>query len=876
MLSSRDIRQKFIKYFESKGHIHVPSSPVVPHDDPTLLFCNAGMNQFKDIFLGKQKSDYSRAVTSQKCIRVGGKHNDLDNVGHTSRHMTFFEMLGNFSFGDYFKKEAIAFAFEVAMNVFEFEKDRLYVSVFESDDEAFELWREHISEKRIIRLGASENFWTMGPVGPCGPCSELLYDRGPNFGPAKHPLEDPTGERYPEFWNLVFMQYNQDEKGRQTTLPKQSIDTGAGLERVLAFKQGFSSAFETDILQGLIRHIESICNIRYEKNSDMAPAFHVIADHIRALSFAIADGAQPSNIDRGYVLRKILRRAVRYAKRLKLEKPFLADLVPTLVNMMGDDYPELKASETRIQELLTIEEESFIRTLRRGGNILGTIIESARGKKNKQISGEDAFKLKDTYGFPLEEILLIAKDTGLEVNIESFELLEHKAKQLSKTAHTKHAQVASESLFEEFSKKHGTCSFKGYEEESCEASIVGILKDGKFVDRLDEGESGEIFLEETPFYAEKGGQVGDIGTLKHHSADFEVTSCKTPYQGLISHIGECKRGSFLVGEPVVAQIDGKRRSKIAANHSATHLLHKALSDILGSHIKQAGSLVEPDRLRFDFHHHKALELGQIRQIEHAVNIRIAKGSKITTREIAYKDAQKDPEIKQFFGDKYGSVVRVVEITEGGGKELCGGTHAKNISSIGLFRITKESSIGAGIRRIEAVTGKAALEYMYEQEDRLYLICSKMDVDLPKLESKVDSTLEEISILKNEIKQMKKERARVLLASLPNASVKIKEKTCLFAAIDFDPKEIGNLAQDLMDKLHADVVFLVDKTSCQMVLKLSANLTQTGEKAGDLIRKVARHVKGSGGGRPDMAQGKGEDPSGIPLVIEELTSHFSHA
>lgn len=438
---SHNIKKGFIEYFKNKHHVNLPSSPVVPHDDPTLLFTNAGMNQFKDIFLGQRTVDYQRAVTAQKCIRVGGKHNDLDNVGHTSRHITFFEMLGNFSFGDYFKKEAIQSAFEVTTQVFGFDPEKIWATVYEDDDEAFQLWTSYLPSKRIVRMGAKDNFWMMGNVGPCGPCSELLYDRGKDFGSAKSPLEDSDGERFLEFWNLVFMQFNRDEAAHQTPLPNQSIDTGVGLERIVSLKMGTRSVFETDILTHLIHQVERQTQMTYSPQSDLAPSFHVIADHVRSLAFAIADGAQPSNLDRGYVLRKILRRAVRYSKRLRINTPFLAHLIPTLIECMGDDYPELKEAEGRICEIITQEEENFFRTLKRGGNILSSIIENAQKKKDKQITGEEAFKLKDTYGFPLEEILLIAKDTGLAVNIESFELLEHKAKEISKKAHVAHTQT---------------------------------------------------------------------------------------------------------------------------------------------------------------------------------------------------------------------------------------------------------------------------------------------------------------------------------------------------------------------------------------------------------------------------------------------------
>jgi len=516
---SQEIRKKFLAYFKDKGHSLIPSAPTVPHDDPTLLFINAGMNQFKDVFLGKSERDYTRATSSQKCIRVGGKHNDLDNVGHTSRHMTFFEMLGNFSFGGYFKKEAIAYAWEVSTEIFKFDPKRIWVSVFETDDETFELWKPFIDEKRIIRLGEEENFWSMGETGPCGPCTELLYDRGEKFGPAKHPSEDKTGERYPEFWNLVFMQYNRDSSGKMTPLPKPCVDTGAGLERVMLFMMEASNIFQTDILRALIARVEELSGKKYNPDDKhLAPAFHVIADHIRALAFAIADGAQPSNVDRGYVLRKILRRAVRYGRLLGFDKPFLADVLPCLIEMMGSDFHELLSAKDQISEILTIEEEGFFRTLKRGGNILNTIIDKAEKNPWKEISGEDAFKLKDTYGFPLEEILLIAKDAELTVNLDAYEILEKQARDRSRQAKETHQQEVETSLFEDFIKHHGTCEFIGYDETKVEASIKGIIIDGQSVDMMESGQEGFVILDATPFYAEKGGQVGDRGTLSHEKA----------------------------------------------------------------------------------------------------------------------------------------------------------------------------------------------------------------------------------------------------------------------------------------------------------------------------------------------------------------------
>ena len=871
MLSAQ-IRKKFIDYFKNQGHTHLPSSPCAPHDDPTLLFTNAGMNQFKDIFLGKTKMDYTRAVTSQKCIRVGGKHNDLDNVGHTSRHMTFFEMLGNFSFGDYFKKEAIAFSFEVATQVFEFEVEKIFATVFEDDDEAYELWKAHLPEERIVRMGAKDNFWMMGNVGPCGPCSELYYDRGPSFGDAKSPADEGGDERYMEFWNLVFMQYNQTKEGKREDLPNKSIDTGAGLERIVSLKLGVDSVFETDILQALIKEIEKLSGHTYDPKSNEAPAFHVISDHLRSLSFAIADGVQPSNLDRGYVLRKILRRAVRYSKRLGMNAPFMAKMVPTLVNLMGDDFPELKASRERIEELLTFEEEAFFKTLKRGGNILNQIIE----KSKKQISGEDAFKLKDTYGFPLEEILLIAKDAGLEVNIEHFEMLEHEAKEKSKKAHVAHSQVASENLFEEFVEKHGTSTFCGYSETQAECSIIGIVRDGQFVERLEEGQKGQIILDSTPFYAEKGGQVGDKGELIHKEALFDVFDTKSPYNEIIAHIGIVKSGTLLVGEPVEAKVDSKRRASICAHHTATHLLHKALCDQLGDHVRQAGSLVEPTRLRFDFTHHKGVSLEELRQIEIAVNDQINKDSIVTTRQIAYTDAQRDPEIKQFFGDKYGAEVRVVEVADDGGKELCGGTHVEKLSDIGLVRITKESSIGAGTRRIEACVGSAAITFMFSQEDLINRLSNKLAVEQPKLEARLDALLEEEALLKSEVKKLKKEKVASLITELCNKTTSINDETFIFEKVEADPKELAPMATLLMDRSKAAAIMLAAEKEgrCQLVIRLNKSQLDKGQKAGELIRQVAAHVKGSGGGKPDMAQAGGQDPSGIPQAIEAIHQHFA--
>ncbi|HSX04389.1 MAG TPA: alanine--tRNA ligase, partial [Rhabdochlamydiaceae bacterium] len=761
---SQETRRKFLHYFKQKGHAIVPSSPVVPHDDPTLLFTNAGMNQFKDVFLGKSVRDYKRATTSQKCIRVGGKHNDLDNVGHTSRHLTFFEMLGNFSFGDYFKEKAIEYAWEVATEIFEFPAEKIWPTVFEKDEEAYVLWQKYVPEKRIMRMGEKDNFWAMGDTGPCGPSSELLFDRGEKYGKAKNPKEDLTGERFLEFWNLVFMQFNRDATGKFTPLPNQSIDTGAGLERIISLKMHVDNVFLIDIFQHIIRSIEKVSHKKYSpENQQTAPAFHVIADHLRSLAFAIADGAQPSNVERGYVLRKLLRRAVRYGKVLELGDPFLARILPALVETMGDDYPELVSAGDRIAEVLTLEEEQFYRTLKRGGNILNGIIEKSLKSSLKQITGEDAFKLKDTYGFPLEEILLIAKDTGLQVNMETFQLLEEKAKETSRGAHSVHGQEAEENLFKSFAAKNGPSKFVGYTDTESESRVIGIVKNNQFVQSLNEHEEGMILLDKTPFYAEKGGQIADIGTLTHEKARFKVTQCQNPLPGVIVHIGKMEHGFLSLGETVLARIDEKRRQGIANHHTATHLLHLALQKILGSHIRQAGSLVEEKRLRFDFNHHKALSLEEIRQIEDFVNDKIREDRTIKTYELSFEEAQKKPEIKQFFGEKYGKSVRVVDIEDS--KELCGGTHTAHTGTIGYFRITKEMSVAAGVRRIEAVSGKAAEEFARKHEDLLNESAAILKTTPSKLVERAALLLEENEKTKKEMRALKSAGIELLAKEL---------------------------------------------------------------------------------------------------------------
>ena len=860
---SQTIRRNFLQFFKDHGHTVVPSSSVVPHEDPTLLFNNAGMNQFKDVFLGKSKRDYVRAASSQKCIRVGGKHNDLDNVGHTTRHLTFFEMLGNFSFGDYFKKEAIEFAWKVTTEVFALPEDKIWITVFEEDDEAFELWKKIAPVSRIVRMGEKDNFWAMGDTGPCGPCSELLFDRGVKYGQAKNPKEDLSGERFFEFWNLVFMQFNRSADGKCLVLPKQSIDTGAGLERVVSLKMNVDNVFATDLFLELIAQIENVFNISYDpKDLATAPAFHVIADHIRSLAFAISDGAQPSNIERGYVLRKILRRAVRYGKNLGIQEPFLAKVLPRLIDVMGSDYPELISSQNKIAEVLTLEEENFFRTLKRGGNILNQIVEKAQATPLKQITGEEAFKLKDTYGFPLEEVLLIAKDTGLQVNLEAYQLLEEQAKERSKAAHLTTSQEAEEGLFKDFVEKHGECEFKGFETKNLETSILAIFHEGISVSCLKEGEEGMVILAQTPFYAEKGGQVADTGILSHHKAHFSVKDCKSPYPGVIAHIGTLEKGMLIPGEPVLASIDAEKRIKVENNHTATHLLHYALEQVLGPHIRQAGSLVEAERLRFDFSHHKSLSKEEIRQVEKIVNDKIRKNEPVRCYETSYETVQTQREIKQFFGEKYTSLVRVVDINYS--KELCGGTHTSHVGTIGLFRIVKEGSIASGVRRIEAVTGAFAEEYIYSQESILDLCSTKLKTTPPLLGEKLDSLLEENKSQAQALKTFKKGAIKNLAISLKAEAKQIHNALVITELVPVDEEGLLLLAEELSQESLPFVIVLAIQMEkrCHLLVRVSKEMQKKGILAGSLVKLMTPLIDGNGGGKADSAQAGGKNPEGL--------------
>jgi len=853
MIKTEDIRNQFLAYFKKHAHTVVPSSAVCPHDDPTILFTNAGMNQFKDVFLGETLRDYKRATTSQKCIRVGGKHNDLENVGHTSRHLTFFEMLGNFSFGDYFKADAIKFAWEVSTKIFGFDPDRIWPTVYKDDDEAFKLWTAYVPESRITRFGEKENFWAMGDTGPCGPCSELLYDRGDKYGSAKNPSEDPSGERFLEFWNLVFMQYNKNAEGVMEPLPKPSIDTGAGLERVMALKMGVDNVFETDVLLGLISKIEEISNVKYDpKDSVKAPAFNVIADHMRCLCFSIADGVQPSNVDRGYVLRKVLRRAVRYGRTIGMDEPFLGKLLPKLIELMGSSYPELSKSSHLIEEILLAEEEAFIRTLRKGGNLLNQIIESAVKHQNL-ISGDEAFKLKDTYGFPLEEILLIAKDSNLEIDLDRFLQLEKEAKERSRASQKNVSQIATQNLFLNFIEEHGPTEFTGFNQTETLGKVLAIVVDSKFVDVLEANVEGIIVLDKTCFYAEMGGQIGDVGTLKSDTAFFTVSDCKSPYKGIIAHAGKLENGQIRLNQELLASIDKHRRQKIENNHTATHILHWALYRILGGHVKQAGSVVDETRLRFDFNHHKALEKKEIEEIEDCVNAKIRENKPVNWYELSFDEAQSQDEIKQFFGEKYGSKVRVVDLEFS--KELCGGTHTTATGNIGYFRIAKESSIAAGIRRIEAVTGIEAENIAREDDHLISTLASNLKTTPLKLMERLTKLLDENKQLTLELKNVKKEQIKAIVHSLVNHTEKDGNIPFISKTLDVNPEDLRQIGDEVMSQFKSGILVLsvANPEKCTMMIRISDDLVKSGKNAQELVKAVSSLLDGSGGGRPNQAQ-----------------------
>ncbi|EGV30655.1 alanyl-tRNA synthetase [Thiorhodococcus drewsii AZ1] len=858
MITSAELRASFLDYFAQRQHAEVASSPLVPANDPTLLFTNAGMVQFKELFLGRERRAYNRAVSSQRCVRAGGKHNDLENVGYTARHHTFFEMLGNFSFGDYFKREAIGFAWEYLTQVLSLPPERLWVTVFEDDDEAADIWLKEIGvdAKRFSRCGAKDNFWSMGDTGPCGPCSEIFYDHGPEIpgGPPGSPDED--GDRYVEIWNLVFMQFNRDAEGKMTPLPRPSVDTGMGLERLAAVKQGVHSNYDIDLFRHLIEAAAEVtgCADRADKS------LRVIADHIRSTAFLIIDGVTPSNEGRGYVLRRIMRRAIRHGYRLGCSDPFFHRLVAPLVVEMGDAYPELKSAQAHVERLIKLEEERFAETLDHGMRILD---EAIAGLSGDRIPGETVFKLYDTYGFPTDLTADIARERGLTLDMEGFESAMGAQKERARAA----SQFGATQTLE--IQVQGETDFCGYERLREEATVVALYRDGVSCDALESGEEGLVVLDITPFYGESGGQVGDHGWLSTETARFEVVDTQKKGGGVMIHVGRVLEGSLTVGDRVDARVDAERRLETALNHSATHLLHAALRQVLGDHVQQKGSLVGPERLRFDFSHFEPVSREQLLEIERLVNREVRANHLVETRIMSLDDAKASGAMA-LFGEKYADQVRVLRMGDFS-TELCGGTHVKAVGDIGLVKIVNETGIAAGVRRIEAITGAAALDWVEADEERLLRLAGLLKGGREDVDERVVQLVERARRLEKELEQLKSKLASSAGQDLAAQARDVEGVRVLAARLDgADPKSLRTTMDQLKDKLGSAVIVLATEADGKVSLVAGVTKDLTDRfKAGDLIREIATQVGGKGGGRPDMAQAGGNDPAGIPGALASV-------
>ena len=861
--STAEIRQAFLDFYHSKGHQIVESSSLVPNNDPTLLFTNAGMNQFKDVFLGIDKRSYSRATTSQRCVRAGGKHNDLENVGYTARHHTFFEMLGNFSFGDYFKHDAIQFAWELLTgeNWFNLPKEKLWVTVYETDDEAFNIWADEVGvpRERIIRIGdnkgapfASDNFWQMGDTGPCGPCTEIFYDHGDHIwgGPPGSAEED--GDRYIEIWNIVFMQFNRQSDGTMLPLPKPSVDTGMGLERIAAVLQHVNSNYDIDLFRTLIAATAKVTGA-----TDLSSkSLRVIADHIRSCAFLVSDGVLPSNEGRGYVLRRIIRRAVRHGNMVGAKETFFYKLVAPLIEVMGPAADELKRQQSMVEQVLKTEEEQFARTLERGLALLDDELSKLSGDT---LDGETAFRLYDTYGFPLDLTADVCRERNLKVDEIGFERAMEEQRRRARESSGFGADYNS------MIRVDGASKFSGYDHHQQHSSVIALFRDGQAVDVLNAGEEGVVVLNETPFYAESGGQVGDKGELTAQGVSFVVTDTQK-YGQAIGHQGKVAQGSVKVGDSVEATIDEARRSRIRLNHSATHLLHAALRQVLGDHVSQKGSLVSDRNLRFDFSHFEAMKPEQLRQVEDIVNAQIRRNLPIETNIMDLEDA-KAKGAMALFGEKYDESVRVLSMGDFS-TELCGGTHARQTGDIGLFRITSEAGTAAGVRRIEAVTGEGAIAVMHQDADALREAASLVKSDAHSVAEKIRAVMDKTRQLEKELQQLKDQQAAQESASLSSKAVDVKGVKLLVSQLDnVEAKMLRTMVDDLKNQLGSGVVVLA--TTAEGKVSLVAGVTKDltdKVKAGELIGMVAQQVGGKGGGRPDMAMAGGSDATALPQAL----------
>ncbi|WP_063080566.1 alanine--tRNA ligase [Escherichia coli] len=869
--STAEIRQAFLDFFHSKGHQVVASSSLVPHNDPTLLFTNAGMNQFKDVFLGLDKRNYSRATTSQHCVRAGGKHNDLENVGYTARHHTFFEMLGNFSFGDYFKHDAIQFAWELLTSEkwFALPKERLWVTVYESDDEAYEIWEKEVGipRERIIRIGdnkgapyASDNFWQMGDTGPCGPCTEIFYDHGDHIwgGPPGSPEED--GDRYIEIWNIVFMQFNRQADGTMEPLPKPSVDTGMGLERIAAVLQHVNSNYDIDLFRTLIQAVAKVTGATDLSNKSL----RVIADHIRSCAFLIADGVMPSNENRGYVLRRIIRRAVRHGNMLGAKETFFYKLVGPLIDVMGSAGEDLKRQQAQVEQVLKTEEEQFARTLERG---LALLDEELAKLSGDTLDGETAFRLYDTYGFPVDLTADVCRERNIKVDEAGFEAAmeeqRRRAREASGFGADYNAMIRVDSASE----------FKGYDHLELNGKVTALFVDGKAVDAINAGQEAVVVLDQTPFYAESGGQVGDKGELKGANFSFAVEDTQK-YGQAIGHIGKLAAGSLKVGDAVQADVDEARRARIRLNHSATHLMHAALRQVLGTHVSQKGSLVNDKVLRFDFSHNEAMKPEEIRAVEDLVNAQIRRNLPIETN-IMDLEAAKAKGAMALFGEKYDERVRVLSMGDFS-TELCGGTHASRTGDIGLFRIISESGTAAGVRRIEAVTGEGAIATVHADSDRLSEVAHLLKGDSNNLADKVRSVLERTRQLEKELQQLKEQAAAQESANLSSKAIDVNGVKLLVSELSgVEPKMLRTMVDDLKNQLGSTIIVLatVAEGKVSLIAGVSKDVTDR-VKAGELIGMVAQQVGGKGGGRPDMAQAGGTDAAALPAALASVKGWVS--
>lgn len=869
--STAEIRQAFLDFFHSKGHQVVASSSLVPHNDPTLLFTNAGMNQFKDVFLGLDKRNYSRATTAQRCVRAGGKHNDLENVGYTARHHTFFEMLGNFSFGDYFKQDAIKYAWELLTgeNWFALPKEKLWVTVYETDDEAFDIWANEVGvpRERIIRIGdnkgapfASDNFWQMGDTGPCGPCTEIFFDHGDHIwgGPPGSPEED--GDRYIEIWNIVFMQFNRQADGTMEPLPKPSVDTGMGLERIAAVLQHVNSNYDIDLFRDLIASVAKVTGATDLTNKSL----RVIADHIRSCAFLIADGVIPSNENRGYVLRRIIRRAIRHGNMLGAKDTFFWKLVAPLIAVMGSAGEELKQQQAQVEQVLKTEEEQFARTLERG---LALLDEELSKLKGDTLDGETAFRLYDTYGFPVDLTADVCRERNIKVDEAGFEAAMEEQRRRARESSGFGAD------YNAMIRVDGASEFKGYDHLELNGKVTALFIDGKAVDSVSAGQEAVVILDQTPFYAESGGQVGDKGELKGAGFSFAVSDTQK-YGQAIGHIGKVVSGSLKVGDAVQADVDEARRQRIRLNHSATHLMHAALRQVLGTHVAQKGSLVNDKALRFDFSHFEAMKPEEIRAVEDLVNAQIRRNLAIETN-IMDIDAARASGAMALFGEKYDDRVRVLQMGDFS-TELCGGTHAARTGDIGLFRITSESGTAAGVRRIEAVTGEGAIAMLHAQSDQLSDIAQLLKGDSHNLGEKVRAALERTRQLEKELQQLKEQAAAQESANLSSKAEEINGVKLLVSELaGVEPKMLRTMVDDLKNQLGSTVVVLatVADGKVSLIAGVSKDVTDR-VKAGELVGMVAQQVGGKGGGRPDMAQAGGTDASALPAALASVKGWVS--